>query len=126
MLNELELCTIGAMHDTTPTWAQIPKLAMLSPEEIGAMGAFYHETRPCFHWSYHSPYLQVHHNCFYACCWRRRVLREVSVEPDRKQKKTRAALLVVARTTWRFLFILIRKPSRRSVHLGTIVRPTLS
>lgn len=23
------------------------------------MGAFYDETRPCFHWSYHSPYLQV-------------------------------------------------------------------
>eukprot|EP00903_Cladosiphon_okamuranus_P007797 g7546.t1 len=37
---------------------KIPKLAMLSPEEIGAMGAFYDETRPCFHWSYHSPYLQ--------------------------------------------------------------------
>lgn len=38
---------------------QIPKLAMLSPEEIGTMGAFYDEARPCFHWSYHSPYLQV-------------------------------------------------------------------
>lgn len=32
---------------------------MLSPEEIGTMGTFYDETRPCFHWSYHSPYLQV-------------------------------------------------------------------
>lgn len=47
------------MGDTTHTWAQTPKLAMLSPEEIGAMDAFYDETRPCFHWSYHSPYLQV-------------------------------------------------------------------
>ncbi|CAM9145767.1 unnamed protein product [Ectocarpus sp. 8 AP-2014] len=34
---------------------KIPKLAMLSPEEIGAMDAFYDELRPCYHWSYHSP-----------------------------------------------------------------------
>ncbi|CAM9100725.1 unnamed protein product, partial [Hapterophycus canaliculatus] len=38
---------------------KIPKLAMLSPEEVGAMDAFYDESRPCFHWSYHSPYLQA-------------------------------------------------------------------
>ncbi|CAM9252372.1 unnamed protein product [Ectocarpus sp. 12 AP-2014] len=34
---------------------KIPKLAMLSPEEVGAMDAFYDELRPCYHWSYHSP-----------------------------------------------------------------------
>ncbi|CAM9309198.1 unnamed protein product, partial [Ectocarpus fasciculatus] len=38
---------------------KIPKLAMLSPEEVGAMDAFYDELRPSYHWSYHSPYLQA-------------------------------------------------------------------
>lgn len=60
---------IGVMDDTTPAWAQIPKLAMLSPGEIGAMGAFYDEARPCFHWSYHSPYLQVPHHWFQSSYW---------------------------------------------------------
>ncbi|CAM9243711.1 unnamed protein product [Ectocarpus sp. 4 AP-2014] len=34
---------------------KIPKMAMLSPEEVGAMDIFYDELRPCYHWSYHSP-----------------------------------------------------------------------
>lgn len=42
---------------------QVPKLAMLSPEEVGAMGNFYDEARPSFQWSYHSPYLQVWKHC---------------------------------------------------------------
>lgn len=32
---------------------------MLSPDEVGGMGVFYDEARPAFHWSYHTPYLQV-------------------------------------------------------------------
>ncbi|CAM9438025.1 unnamed protein product, partial [Sphacelaria rigidula] len=35
-----------------------PKIALLSPEEVGLMDEFYDEKRPCFHWSYHSQYLQ--------------------------------------------------------------------
>ena len=69
-LNVAELSTVGAMHDPSLAWVQIPKLAMLSPEEIGAMGAFYDETRPCFHWSYHSPHLQVPTQCDLASCSR--------------------------------------------------------
>jgi len=46
-------------HSFACSRPQIPKLAMLSPEEVGTMGPFYDETRPCFQWSYHSPYLQV-------------------------------------------------------------------
>ncbi|CAM9574609.1 unnamed protein product, partial [Choristocarpus tenellus] len=35
-----------------------PKLAMLSPSEVGPMSDFYDEKRPEFHWSYHAPFLQ--------------------------------------------------------------------
>ncbi|CAM9854120.1 unnamed protein product, partial [Laminaria digitata] len=37
---------------------KVPILSMLSPSEVGGMDEFYDEARPCFHWSYHSPYLQ--------------------------------------------------------------------
>lgn len=38
---------------------QAPRLALLSPDEVGPMDPFYDESRPCFQWSYHSSYLQV-------------------------------------------------------------------
>ena len=45
-------------HAVDSCW-QVPVLAMLSPNEVGAMDSFYDEARPIFHWSYHSPYLQA-------------------------------------------------------------------